>query len=865
MHIHISPYNNNIAIEIRTEAQQCIALESLIQLDGTLEEKRFYELFYEAAKKQGEEHARIEGVDEYKEFQILNLLPKITLQKNTRILPEQDVFLQIEGDSLHLHTHAGNIKGCLFGHEELWAYTGEELYKLNVSEATRILSEQCEQHIPSTFTKTYLEENYHNEGRLGRTKLTKNTIVQERHAPIPRLYLREEEQRLLIELRIAYAEKELLAGTTKEIYEYREGTIIHIPRDRKTEEFFIIQFKKNNVRAVRDGYTPNNNPFEWVTEDVQELLSLGFEVYGRKNLLHYKTTTQARITVDTKQNQDWLELRIETTLGEEKIPLSILKELLRKGERYVKLADQSTGVMPEKWVNKLQNTIGLLEVLDETRARVTPVQLRAAEALQEVADTKTTDAFYAEIKKRFEAFTHIQEYPLPNNFSATLRPYQKTGYDWLRFLHNYGFGGILADDMGLGKTIMMLAVLTKYHEENPKEQSIIVVPTSLAHNWQVEQKKFSAQLTSRVHHGPQRSQRAEELTEQLIITTYNTLRNDEHLLLNKTYGYAVLDESHAIKNVYSKITQTVQRIQAKNCIAVTGTPIENNLEELYSQMNFANPGLLGTREYFLQTYATNHDELKTVIKPFILQRTKETVAKDLPEKQIQVQYIELSEEQQALYQATKEYYKEDLLLALKEKNDTKTQQALFTGLLRLRQLANHPKLINQQYPLVGDKLKVLAEQLEELTAEGHKALVFSSFTGILDALEQLIEHKTFLRIDGKTKNRQELVQQFQNGEAEIFLISLKAGGVGLTLTEADYVFIVDPWWNPQAEAQAIDRAHRIGQKRPVFVYKLITKGTVEEKILAMQETKKALAQEIIETEQGIYKELSQADIEFLFE
>ena len=885
---HIQPYTNNLSIEARTQADKPVSIASLQKTttdDPVLQ--RAYQLLAAAASRR-EEHtqaaARIDGLEAHTDFQLLTALSALSQDSPEAInatFAAQALPAHIDVDAPDTLVLHAPIRGepqalreeKLFGFEQLWGYT-KDLYVFEVDlkhpSVLSKLSKRCREHIPSTFTKTFLEQNYHNEGRLGRTKIDQaNKIVSEQHTPTPRIYLSESGDELLMQLRFAYAEQEISAEDEDELYRYSSGAITRTPRDQKTEEFYKLQFKTNNVRPTRDGYTPRNDSYEWLADDVQELLALGFEIYGRNNLVTHRINTDARLRVQTKEeNNNWLELDVQATIGDEELPLDVLAELLRKGERYVKLADQTTGVIPQKWLDKLSHTIGLLQ-LRADGVRVQQTQLRAADALLEAADEKSISPDYEKLRSRLASFEELQECAMPQEFTGELRAYQKVGYDWLQFLREYGFGGILADDMGLGKTVQMLAALAKYHEENPSAQSLVVVPTSLVHNWDAERAKFTPQLTSHVHHGtrPQTAEEYAELDAQLIITTYNTLRNDIELLSTKTFGYAILDESHAIKNPSSQVTRAVNRLQAHNKIAVTGTPIENRLDELWSQMNFANPGMLGSYEYFNQTYtdASMHEELKALIKPFILQRKKSAVAKDLPPKQITVQYHDMSDEQNRLYQATRAYYRDDVLQAIDEQDDRKAQTAVFTGLLRLRQLANHPGLITDTYQGASTKLDSLCEQLVELASEGHKALVFSSFVGLLDELQRRLTNLVVLRLDGSTSNRQDLVDEFQEGETDVFLISLKAGGVGLTLTAADYVYILDPWWNPQAEAQAIDRAHRIGQDKPVFVYKLITKNTVEEKILAMQESKLELANNIIESESGIYKTLTKADIEYLFE
>ncbi|RZM17780.1 MAG: DEAD/DEAH box helicase, partial [Pedobacter sp.] len=461
-----------------------------------------------------------------------------------------------------------------------------------------------------------------------------------------------------------------------------------------------------------------------------------------------------------------------------------------------------------------------------------------------------------------------------------LRPYQVSGFQWLNYLNEVGWGGILADDMGLGKTVQALSMLNHYRQENGELKAIVICPTTLIYNWQNEVKKFTPELTYHIHHGNARTRSVEELSKyNVIITTYGTLRSDIQVLLKIFFDYVVLDESQAIKNPSSKVTKAASLLTAKNRLCMSGTPLQNNTFDIFAQMNFLNPGLLGTMEFFRNEFATpidkfgeqeQKDHLRKLLYPFILRRTKEQVAKDLPDKTETILFCEMEKEQRKIYDAYRNSYRDKILGTISEQGIDKSQLTILQGLMKLRQICDSPAILNEEdkYPNHSIKLDELAREIAENIGE-HKALIFSQFLGMLGLIreklkEQGIQYEYF---DGSTSatDREKAIQNFQNNDdCRVFLISLKAGGVGLNLTAADYVYIVDPWWNPAVEQQAIDRTHRIGQTKNIFAYRMICIDTIEDKILQLQEKKKILARELISDDTGFVKSLTKADVEYLF-
>jgi len=488
--------------------------------------------------------------------------------------------------------------------------------------------------------------------------------------------------------------------------------------------------------------------------------------------------------------------------------------------------------------------------------------------------------------KSFDRLPNIVAKTLPVGLNATMRSYQMEGFAWLKYLQMNGFGGCLADDMGLGKTLQTLAFLLWCKQNirqpllavgNQPEQSslfaqstekdgssgktptsLIVMPTSLIHSWKAEVRKFTPALTVYEHVGIGRTREINQLGKyDLILTTYGILRNDMEMLSRFHFFYAILDESQMIKNPDSKGYKAAMQLNAENKLVITGTPIENSLIDLWSQMNVINHGILGSLKFYEDQFANSLNEgvsvvqekrLKSIIAPFILRRTKEEVAKDLPEKIENIVYCDMSEEQLEIYNNEKEAFRQNLIANLDPNGFSRNRMKIFQGLIRLRQAACHPALFNDGFTGRSGKFEEVVRMIDNVVSEGHKVLVFSSFVKHLRLVEKEINaHEIpYLMLTGSSLNREELVKNFQhNDKIKVFLISLKAGGFGLNLTAADYVFLLDPWWNPASENQALDRAHRMGQDRKVFAYRFITSGSIEEKIMELQERKSKLADTFI--------------------
>ncbi len=582
------------------------------------------------------------------------------------------------------------------------------------------------------------------------------------------------------------------------------------------------------------------------------------------------------LQIDIKENIDWFDIYAEVKFGDCSIPFHEIVKLIKLQKSEIRLDNGEIAIIPRRWIEEYSELFAFSQVNDGTKVQL-PIHHLAI-----VNDLKDGNLAKVNISKKLEnlsQFKNIEDKPLSKHFKGELRPYQKAGYNWLLFLNKFQFGGCLADDMGLGKTVQTLAMLQYIRDLKAEAStSLLIMPTSLVYNWEMEAKKFTPKLKVLVYTGTYRDKNPALFAKyDLVITTYGTVRIDIDIIKEFYFNYVILDESQAIKNPESNIAKAVKKLNTKQRLVLSGTPIENTTLDLWSQMAFINPGLLGNKNFFMKEYLlpiekkgdqTKRKKLHMVIKPFILRRHKSQVATDLPEKVENIRYCVMTKEQEEVYEQVRDQFRLKIIESIKENGMKGSQLLILQGLTQLRQLANHPRMLDPEYEGSSGKLDEVMEMLHETINEGHKILIFSQFVKHLSVLRH---HLNFDKIphaylDGSTKNRQAQIELFQNNkDIPLFLISMKAGGVGLNLTQADYVFILDPWWNPAVEAQAIDRAHRIGQKKTVFTYKFISKDTIEEKILRLQENKLQLASDLITTEESFFKQLSKNDISALLD
>jgi len=717
-----------------------------------------------------------------------------------------------------------------------------------------------------------------------------------------RLYLRENNETLDVELRFVYGEVEVgaseqqtpLANSAAE--NDHASTLWRVERDYTTEAAIHETLLANGLKLdeSREFYAPHQEPLVWIFDELPKLAAAGFEIFGEEELKRHRINRHTpKVRVAVTSGIDWFDTNVEIDFGGVMLSLANLRQAVRQQNQFVKLADGSMARLPEEWEKRFRHFFNFAEVSGENgAAQIASAHAMLIEALfDEVEEKRFDDAFKKRVTK-LRDFKGIAEVAAPENFQGTLRPYQQAGLNWLGFLKDYGFNGCLADDMGLGKTVQALAFLLrekllngqaaeeekrKKDKTDKKKTNLIVAPLSVLFNWEKECSRFSPDLKLLIHHGLDRQKSAEHFAEyDIVLTSYATMRLDIEFLKDFPFHYLILDESQNIKNPISQTAKAAVILKSNHRLVLTGTPVENNTSELWSQFSFLNPGMLGSLHYFQGAFSVPieryNDEaaatlLRKMISPFLLRRTKEEVVKELPPKSEQVYYCEMTDEQKKFYNQVRDKYRAEIMNMIDTTGMQDARFKVLQGLTKLRQLACHPRLIDERRKCDSGKFEAFLESLREIVAGGHKVLVFSQFVRMLKIMAEELkkENITYEVLTGATRNREACVNKFQEDpNTKVFLISLKAGGLGLNLTAADYVMVYDPWWNPAAERQAIDRAHRIGQSKNVFVYKMIARDTVEEKILELQKRKANLVSQLITTEAGLFKHLTAEDIRGLF-
>lgn len=633
----------------------------------------------------------------------------------------------------------------------------------------------------------------------------------------------------------------------------------------------------SNILALKGKDVLKNNWFFLFIDAVKEM---NVPVFGFDALKHFRFNTAKPTTkIFISSNTDWFDAKVEIQFGEQKVTVDDVKKALLNKQQFVQLTDGTLGILPEEWIKKYS----LLFRVGDGKTDDMKLSKYHFSVIEELYLQRDEEELFFQLEEKYERIKgnhSIKPIPAPAHLQSILRPYQESGFQWLNYLREVQWGGILADDMGLGKTIQALSFLHHLKVENGKLKALVVCPTTLLYNWQNEIKKFTPSLTYYIHHGGLRVKEGiADNTIDVIITTYGTLRSDIKQFVEVNFDYVVLDESQAIKNPGSKVTKAASLLKATSRLCLSGTPLQNNTFDIFAQMNFLNPGMLGSMEFFKQEFSIPIDKfgekeqkehLRKLLFPFILRRTKEQVAKDLPEKQEMVLFCDMGEEQRKIYEAYRNDYRDKILGVVENQGIQKSQLTILQGLMKLRQICDSPAIVKEEerFPNVSVKLEELGREITE-NISNHKALVFSQFLGMLSLIKEKMKELgvDYEYFDGSStiNERERAIQRFQNDEnCRVFLISLKAGGVGLNLTAADYVYIVDPWWNPAVEQQAIDRTHRIGQTKNIFAYRMICTDTVEDKILKLQERKRNLARAVITDDEGFVKSLTKEDVEYLF-
>ncbi|MCX6304335.1 MAG: DEAD/DEAH box helicase [Bacteroidetes bacterium] len=623
---------------------------------------------------------------------------------------------------------------------------------------------------------------------------------------------------------------------------------------------------------------------EWLNVNSENFREKGIVISTDRAPVNFFTgTVSAEIRVEP--GADWFDVKASVYFGGLEVPFVRLRQYLLDGIREFPLPGGETVVLPWEWFTRYGDLNYFSVVVDD--------HLRLP--LHHVQIIRDLDLPQNEpLSERLRQLDPAQAMPanVPETLHAVLRPYQEEGLQWLKFLHEHRFGGILADDMGLGKTIQALALLLSCNA-SPHATSLIIMPASLIHNWRNEIRRFAPSLSVWEHSGMQRRTSAGFFgSTDVIITTYGTLRNDLALFMRYQFHYIILDESQVIKNPSALISRAVCQLKSEHRLVLTGTPIENSLTDLWSQLEFLNPGMLGTLPRFQKRYVSKwsppvpgkgelhlsaekqeqemsnlvSDHLKQLVAPFILRRTKKEAEPDLPPLTIKELYCEMTESQRSRYEQEKSAVRNEVLEQIESGISSSTSLVVLKALIRLRQMANHPALADPEYRADSGKFDEIIRVALTLREEGHKTLVFSSFVKHLQlvATHLSLAGVPFSMLTGATTNREMVVRKFQEDpDQQFFLISLKAGGTGLNLTEAGYVMMLDPWWNPAAEMQAINRAHRIGQDKKVIAYKFITSGTIEEKMLILQQRKQVLSDTFLPSGNPL-KDLSREELSELF-
>jgi non-specific serine/threonine protein kinase len=707
--------------------------------------------------------------------------------------------------------------------------------------------------------------------------------------PELKILLKEKGEYLVFQPVFTYNGYDVHSGDKDKIVLPMGNKLLLVHRDLETEKRILAKVENlhshfirpidSNTLALRGADVLKNNWFFLFVDAVKEM---NVEVFGFEALKNFRFNTAKPSTkIFISSNTDWFDAKIQINFGEQKVTVDDVKKALSNKQQFVQLDDGTLGILPEEWIRKYS----LLFKVGEGKMENMKLSKYQFSVIEDLYNQRDEEELFVQLEEKYDKLRYnheIKKIDAPTHLKPILRPYQESGFQWLNYLREVQWGGILADDMGLGKTIQALSFIHHLKKENGTLKALVVCPTTLMFNWQNEIKKFTPDLRFYVHHGGARMR--ENLDQEhidVIITTYGTLRSDIKQFVEISFDYVVLDESQAIKNPSSKVTKAACVLKAKNRLCLSGTPLQNNTFDIFAQMNFLNPGMLGSQEFFKNEFAVpidkfgekeQKDHLRKLLYPFILRRTKEQVAKDLPEKQEMILFCEMGDEQRRIYDEYRNDFRDKILGVVQEQGIQKSQLTILQGLMKLRQICDSPAIVKEaeaeKFPNASVKLEEIGREISE-NISNHKALIFSQFLGMLALIKEKLSELgvRYEYFDGSTtaQERERAINSFQDDEeCRVFLISLKAGGVGLNLTAADYVYIVDPWWNPAVEQQAIDRTHRIGQTKNIFAYRMICTDTVEDKILKLQEKKRALAKDLITDDEGFVKSLTKEDVEYLF-
>lgn len=807
----------------------------------------------------------------HKKEDAYEIIPELTIKDKTyhfnEIEVKYDYFILIQ-DTIYLLGNFRLLKIVRFFHQHR---SGLRMNETKFKEFQQHILKQLEDHITVVYTymQTAIQAQIEESGVMG---------------PIEKLiYLSDLDHYVAINPVMRYGEIEIPVRSKRQIYaQDGKGELFAVQRNVEAEVRFTALLMKQHAHFEEQ--LQDDLPYfylhkqrfldeDWFLNAFEQWQNEGITVLGFNQLKGHKyNSNKAKITVQVRSGLNWFNTELNVRFGKKKASLKKLHQSVRNKNKFVELDDGTLGILPQEWLERFESYFQSAEISGEQL--LTPKinfhavkQLYKEEELDE--EVRREISLY---ETKLTEFDNIKDIEVPGELNAVLRTYQKQGLQWLNFLDDYNFGGCLADDMGLGKTLQIIAFVLLQRRKTTQNTNLVVVPTSLIFNWKAEVQKFAPSIRMYTIYGSNRVRSTKELDQyELVLTSYGTLLSDINYLKNYTFNYIFLDESQNIKNIESQRYSAVRLLKSRNKIAITGTPVENNTLDLFAQLSFACPGLLGSKQSFKYLFSIPIDqfksskrakELQQKVAPFILRRTKKDVAVELPEKTEMTLYCPMGEAQRKVYDGYEEELR-DFIEGKPEDDLLKSSVHVLRGLTRLRQICNSPLLL-QDEKLYGDessKIEVLIEQIENKSPV-HKILVFSQFVSMLELIKGELEKRNigYEYLTGSTKDREAVVGNFQNNvNIRVFLISLKAGGTGLNLTEADYVYLVDPWWNPAVENQAIDRSYRIGQKKNVVAVRLICPDTLEEKIVKLQEAKRALSDDLIQTESGFFRSITKEE------
>lgn len=805
-----------------------------------------------------------------KEIENVSLL----IRDNKEIEDRLDIYIEINDNLLTKRNIVEN-----------YIYSQGIFYKINIEKDTQFQLLDLFQKIDKYELESYATLIFKNYKNIDIKYEDYETIISDEKTAIPQiiiekiafdnsLYLKINSIISTMDYEFFIKNKIETVLTVNELEKKLEISKINL-ENLSSDMFEIVKVltKLQKSIGLKSSYYIDNENFIILNEELakefvkKELLQLTnkYSIIGTDRLRKYNIkAVKPKISGRFSYNLDYFEGEVEVEIEGEKFSIQQLLNNYKKDE-YIVLSDGTNALINREYIEKLQR------IFKEEDGDKIKVSFFDMPIVQDMIDEKSFENDFMGNKDFFEGINKLSienaEYPKLN---ATLRDYQKYGYKWLKYLTDNSLGACLADDMGLGKTLQAIALLSKVHEEK-KKKSMVIMPKSLIYNWENEIKRFSPKLKVGIYYGINRDFSSLKKVD-IILTTYGTIRNDIENLLEQKFDLLVLDESQNIKNINSQTTKAVLLLNAKKRVALSGTPIENNLLELYSLFRFLNPEMFGSVQEFTNDYivpiqkysdTSTIEELRKKIYPFLLRRVKKEVLADLPDKIEKLVYVDMNDEHRRFYEERRKYY-----YSLLEKNTS--SQGNFDkffalqAINELRHIVSSPELESKK--IISSKKEVLIENVIEAIENNHKVLVFVNYLSSIESIcDSLKENKIkYLKMTGQTKDRQNLVDKFQNDSRyKVFVMTLKTGGVGLNLVSADTIFIYDPWWNTTVENQAIDRAYRLGQDKTVFAYKMIMRNTIEEKILKLQEIKNKLLDDLISEDNLSTKNLSKSDIEFI--